>query len=194
MGIGIDILVSGTEKRPQKEIHEYMQTWYIPRWHFSSVQSLSHVQLFATPWTAACQASLSITNSQSLLKLMSIELVMQSISSSVIPISFCLQSCPASGCFPMSQLFASGGQSTGASASASVLPTNIQGWFPLGLTGLISLQSRGLSKVLQHYNLKVSILQHSAFLMVQLSHLYTTTGKTIDLTIWTSVGNCISSV
>ena len=78
MGIGIDILVSGTEKRPQKEIHEYMQTWYIPRWHFSSVQSLSHVQLFATPWTAAYKASLSITNSQSLLKLMSIESVMPS--------------------------------------------------------------------------------------------------------------------
>ena len=67
------------------------------------------------------------------------------ISSSVIPLSSCLQSFPASGSFPMSQLFASGGQSTGA--SASVLPMSIQGWFPLGLTGLISLQSRGLSRV-----------------------------------------------
>ena len=69
------------------------------------------------------------------------------ISSSVVPFSSCLQSFPASGSFPMSQLFPSGGQSIGASASASVLPINIQGWFPLGWTGLISLQPRGLSSV-----------------------------------------------
>ena len=69
------------------------------------------------------------------------------ISSSVVPLSSCLQSLPASGSFPMSQLFASGDQSFGASASASVLPMNIQGWFPLGLTGLISLQSKGLAGV-----------------------------------------------
>ena len=69
------------------------------------------------------------------------------ISSSVIPISSCLQSFPASGSFQMSQLFASGGQSIGVSASASVFPMNIQDWFPLGLTGLISLQSKGLSRV-----------------------------------------------
>ena len=69
------------------------------------------------------------------------------ISSSVAPFSFCLPSFPPSGSFPMSQLFASGGQSTGASASASVLPVNIQGWFPSGLTGLIFLQSKGLSRV-----------------------------------------------
>ena len=68
------------------------------------------------------------------------------ISSSVAPFSSCPQSFPASGSFPMSWLFASGGQSIGASASASVLPKNIQGWLPLGLTGLISLQSRGLSR------------------------------------------------
>ena len=67
------------------------------------------------------------------------------ISSSVIPFSSCLQSFPASGSFPMSQFFASGGQSIGAWASTSVLPMNIQDWFPLGLTGLISLQSKGLS-------------------------------------------------
>ena len=128
---------------------------------FSSVQSLSCVQLFATPWTAAHQASLYITNSRSLLKLMSIELVMPSnhvifchpllhptISSSVIPFSSCLQSFPASGSFPMSQLFASGGESIGALASPSVLPMNeYSGWFSLGLTGLISLQSKGLSRV-----------------------------------------------
>ena len=69
------------------------------------------------------------------------------ISSSVIPFSYCLQSFPASGCFPRSQFFASGGQSVGVSASASVLPMNIQDWFPLGLTGRISLQSKGLSRV-----------------------------------------------
>ena len=69
------------------------------------------------------------------------------ISSSVIPFSSCFQSFPASGSFPMSLLFASGGQSIGASASASGLPMNIQGWFPLGLTGLVSLQSKGLSRV-----------------------------------------------
>ena len=120
---------------------------------FSSVQSLSRVQLFATLWTAARQAFLSITNSQSLLKLMSMESVMPSshhrllISSSVIPIFPCLQSFPASGSFTISQFFASGDQSTGASASASVLPMNMQDWFPLGLTGWISLQSKGLSRV-----------------------------------------------
>ena len=90
---------------------------------FSSVQSLSDVRLFATPWTTACQASLSVANSWSLLKLMSIGLVMPSISSSIVP--FCLQSFPASGSFPMSQLFAER-QKIGASASASVLPMNSQ--------------------------------------------------------------------
>ena len=94
-----------------------------------------------TPWTAALQASLSFTNSQSLLKLMSIELVMPSISCCVVPFSSRLQSFPASGSFPMSQFFASGGQSIGTSASASVLPVNIQDCFPLEWTGWISLQS-----------------------------------------------------
>ena len=71
----------------------------------------------------------------------------QIISSSVVPVSSCLQSFPASGSFPMSQFFSSGGQSTGVSASASVLPMSIQDWFPLRLTGWISLQSKGLSRV-----------------------------------------------
>ena len=115
---------------------------------FSSVQSLSHLRLFATPWIAARQASLSITNSWSSPKLMCIESVMpSSISSSVVPFSSCLQSSPASGSFQMSQLFTSGGQSIGVSASPSVLPMNTQDWFPLGWTGWISLQSKGLSKV-----------------------------------------------
>ena len=98
---------------------------------------------FETPWTAACQASLSITISQSFLKFMSIELVMPSNHLFLChPSSSCIQSFPASKSFPMSSLFTSGDQSIGASASASVLPMNIQGWVPLGLTGLISLHSR----------------------------------------------------
>ena len=96
------------------------------------------------------------------------------------------------GLFPVSCLFASGGQSI--RASASVLPMNIQGWFPLELTGLISLLSKGLSRILsrEHHSLKTSFLQHSAFFMVQLSHLYMTIGKTIALTRWTFVGKVMS--
>ena len=116
------------------------------------VQSLSRVWRFATPWTAACQASLSFTISQSLLKLMSIESVMLSdhhilchpflLLPSIFPSIFFPES------FPMSRLFTSGGQSIGI--SASVLPVNIQGWLPLGFTDLISLVSKGLSSLLQH--------------------------------------------
>ena len=98
-------------------------------------------------------------------------------------LSSCPQSFPASWSFPMSQLFTSGGQSCGASASASVLPMNIQDWFPLGLTSLMSLLSKGLLRLLQHHRSKASILWQSAFFMVQLSHPYMTTGKTIALTI-----------
>ena len=105
--------------------------------------------LFVTPWTAACQVLLSITNSESLLKLMAIESVMPcQTSHPLLPhFSSCPQSFPASGSFPMSWLFTSGGQSIGTSASASVLPMNIQDWFPLRWTGWIYLQSKGLSKV-----------------------------------------------
>ena len=92
----------------------------------------------------------------------------------------------------MSQFFASGGQSIGVSASASVLPMNIQDWFPLGWTGWISLLSKELSKLLQHHSSKTSILRHSAFFIVQLSHPYMTTGKTIALTRWTFVGRVMS--
>ena len=121
--------------------------YQIHRCVLSSVQSLSCVWLFVTPWTAARQASLSITNSRSLLKLMSIESVM--LPNHLVlchPLS-CPQSFPTSRSFLKSQLFASGGQSVGASASVSVLPVTIQGWFPLELTGWISLQSKGLSRV-----------------------------------------------
>ena len=158
----------------------------------SSVQSLSHVWLFPTSWTAACQASLSITQSWSLLELMSIgQWFHPTISSSIGPFS-CLQSFPASGSFPMSQLFTWGGSSIGVSASASVLPMNTQDWSPLGWTGWISLQSRGLSRVLQHHSSKASILWRSAFLIVQLSHPYMTTGETIALTGWNFVSKVMS--
>ena len=109
------------------------------------------------------------------------------ISSSVVHFSSYPQSFPASGSFQMSQLFTSGGQSIRVSASASVLPMNIQDWFPLGWTGGISLQSRGL---LQDHSSKASVLWCSAFFMVQLSQL--TIGKTIALTIWTFVSRVMS--
>ena len=113
----------------------------------NSVQSLSRIQLFATPWIAERQASLSITTSGvHSNSCPSSRWCHPAISSSVIPFS-CPQSLPASESFPMSQLFAWGGQSTGVSASASFLPKNTQDWSPLGWTGWISLQSKGLSRV-----------------------------------------------
>ena len=92
----------------------------------------------------------------------------------------------------MSKYFASGGQSNGVSASASVLPMNIQDCFPLGWTGWNSLQSKGLKIFLQHHSSKASILQRSAFFMVQISHVHMTTGKTIALTRWILVGKVMS--
>ena len=129
---------------------------------FSSAQSLSHVRLFATPWTAACQASLSITNSWSLLKLMAIKSVMPSnlCRPLILPPSIF----PRIRVFSMSQFFTSGGQSIGASAFITVLPMNIQDWFPLGLTGLISLLSKGLSTVFSN-----TIVQKHYFFGAQLS-------------------------
>ena len=115
------------------------------------------------------------------------------ISSSVNLFSFCLQSFPASGSSPKSQLFTSGGQSTGASASGSVLPMNIKGWFPLGLTGLISMLSKGLSRVFSNTTVeKDQFFGVQPFYIVQLSLSYMTTGKTIALTIWTFVCKVIS--
>ena len=156
---------------------------------FNSVQLLSHVQLFATPRTVALQASLSITNTQSLLKLMSIESVMHpTISSSVIPFSSHLQSFPASGSFLMSQFFASGGQSMSFSFSInhsndhSGLTSFMMDWFDI-----LAVQ-RTLKSLLQHHSSKASILWCSAFFIVQLSHPYMTIGKTIVLTRWTFVG------
>ena len=133
--------------------------------HSVSVQSLSHVQLFETPRTAACQASLSITNSQNFLKLTSIKLVMppnQLILSSPPPPAFNLSQ--HQGLFQwvssLHPIFC--GQNIGASASASALPMNIQDWFPIGLTGLISLQSRGLSRVFSN-----TIVQKHQFFSTQ---------------------------
>ena len=142
---------------------------------FSSVQLLSRVRLFATPWIAARQASLSITNSWSLFKLMSIESVMPSChlilccpSVPSVPLSPLFssfpQSVPASESFPMSQLFTWGGQSTGVSALASFLPKNTQDWSPLVWTGWISLQSKGLSRVFSN-----TTVQKHQFFSAQLS-------------------------
>ena len=111
------------------------------------------------------------------------------ISFSATPWSFCFQSFPASGSFPLSQLFTSGGQSIGA--SATVLPVNIQGWFPLGLIGLISMQSKGFSRVFSSPTIWKHQFVDSAFFMVQLSHLYMT-GQTIALTRWTFVSKVMS--
>ena len=116
--------------------------------NYQSVQSLSRVQLFATPWTAACQTFLSITNSGSLLKLMSIESVIPTNHLILCQPLLLLPSIfPSIRSFPISQFFASGGQSIRVSASASVLPMNIQDWFPLGWTDWIFLQSKGLLRV-----------------------------------------------
>ena len=132
---------------------------------FSSVQLLSHVRFFATLWIAACQASLSITNSWSSLRLTSSSRWCHpAISSSVVPLSSCPQSLPASGSFPMSQLFAWGGQSTGVSALASFPPKKSQGWYPSEWTGWISLQSKGLSRVFSN-----TIVQNHQFFDAQLS-------------------------
>ena len=139
-----------------------------------------------------CQGSLSITNSRSPPKPMSIESMMPSNHLILCcPLLLLPSIFPASGSFPMSQLFASDGQNTGVSASTSVLPINTQDRSPLGWTGWI-LQSKGLKSLLQHHSSKASILRHSAVFIVQLSHPYMTTGKTIALTRWTFIGKVMS--
>ena len=128
----ITLIVKPKISHTKKKITGWYHWW---TQQFSSVQSLSHVQLFASPWTAAHQPSLSITISQSLIKLMSIELVKPSNHLILCyPLLLPPSIFPASGSFPMSQLFVSDGQCTGVSASASVLPMNIQDWFALGWT------------------------------------------------------------
>ena len=153
------------------------------------VQSLSCVWLFATRWTAAHQASLPplppriFSNSCP-----SSQWCHPTISSSVVHFSSCLQSFPASVSLPMSQLLASGGQRIGASASVSVLPMNIQGWFPLGSTGLISLQSKGLSRVFSSTTGQKHQFFGAHLSLWSNSYLDMTTGKPIALTTWTFVG------
>ena len=138
------------------------------------VQSLNHVWPFVTPWTTARQASLSITNSQSLPNSCpSSQWCYPTISSSVDPFSSCLKSFPVSRSFPMSQLFASGGQSIGVSASVSVLPMNIQNCFPLGLTGWISLQSKWPSRVFSNTTAQKRQFFSSQFPLWSNSHIHT---------------------
>ena len=143
-----------------------------------------------SPWTAAHQASLSFIISTYLLILMSIESIMPSNSSSVTPIFSCPQSFSAPMSFPMSWLFTWDSQSIGASTLALVLPMNIQGWFPLGLTGLMSLQSKELSRVFSS-----TIVQKHQFLSAQLvlwSNSHICTWKTMVLMIHTFVSKVIS--
>ena len=127
------------------------------------VQLLSHVRLFATPWTAACQPSLSFTILRVCSNSCPVSLWCHpTVSSSVTPFSSCLQSFLTSSSFPVSQLLTSGGQNSGASASAPVLPVSIQCWSPLGLTGWISLQSKELSGFFSN-----TTVQKHQFLSVQ---------------------------
>ena len=149
------------------------------------VQSLSFIWLFVTPWTThirfpcpslspgACSHSCPLTL-----------WCHPTVSSFVAHFFSCPQSFPASGSFPVSQLLTSGGQSTGASDLASVLPMNIQGWFPLGLDWFdLHVVQGTLKSLLQPYSSKASILQCSVFFMIQFSHPYIPNGKTTALTI-----------
>ena len=156
---------------------------------FQSVQfSYSVVSDSLRPVDSACQASLSITNSWSLLKLMSIE------SSSHLILCHPLLLLPsiflASGSFQMSQFFASGGQNIGTSASASVFQMNIQD-FRMDWLDLLAVQGT-LKSLLQHHSSEASILWHSAFFIVQLSHSYMTTRKTLTLTRQAFAGKVMS--
>ena len=164
--------------------------------NFSSVQSLSRVWILVTPWTAACQASLSITNSQSLLKLLSIE--------SAMPLNHLILCRPLlllPSIFPSIRFFSDESVlhirwPKYWSFSFSISPSNeYSGLIPLGLTGWISLQSKGPWRVYSNItSSKASILWHSAFLMVQLSHPYMTTRKTIALTRQSFVGKIMSLI
>ena len=160
-----------------------------------SVQSLSHVQLFATPWAAALQASLSITNSQSLLKLMSIKLVMPSNH-----LILCHPLLLPPSIFPSITVFSNESVlhirwPKYWSFSFSISPFNeYSGLISFRIDWLDFLAVQGtLKSLLQHHSSKASILQHSAFFIVQLSHPYMTTGKTIALTRWTFVSKVMSA-
>ena len=161
---------------------------------FSSVQSLSHDRLFATPWTAECQASLSITNSRSFLKLMSIESVMLS--------NHLILCCPLllpPSVFPRIRVFSNESilcirwpkyWSFSLSISPSIEHSGLIS-FRIDWLDLLAVQGN-LQTLLQHHHSKASIIQCSAFFIVQLVHPYMTTGKTIALTRWTFVGKVMS--
>ena len=168
----LSLVCMETEEGQEKLLEFWLRSIFWTRGRFSSVQSLSCVWLFATPWTAACQASpqharppcpspspIDHPNPCPLS-----QWCHPTISSSVVPFSSCPQSFPASGSFQMSQPLASGGQSIGVSASTSVLPKNTQDWSPLGWTVWISLQSKGLSRVFSN-----TIVQKHQFFGAQLS-------------------------
>ena len=163
--------------------HFYPNLASISQSTWSGTVQFSHsvISDFTTPWAAACQAYLSITNSRSMLKVMSIELVMPSNH-----LVLCHPLLLLPSIFPSIRVFANDSVLSirwpkyWNSASSSVHSMNIQDWFPLGLTDMISLQSKGLSRVFQ--SSKASILWFLTFLIVQLSHPYVTTGKTIALT------------
>ena len=161
---------------------------------FSSVQSLSHVRLFATPWTAARQASLTITKSQSLLKLTSIKLVMPSNH-----LNLCQLLLPLSSVFPSIRVFSSESVLCDRwpkywSFSFSISPSNeYSGWISFRIDWLDLLAVQGtLKSFLQHHSSKASVLQHSTFYMAELSHPYMTTRKTIALIRQTFVGKVMS--
>ena len=131
-----------------RHIYIYTHIYTHMYMYITVFQSLSAVWLFVTTWTAACTLPCPSLSPRVCSNSCPLNWWCHpTISSSVTPFSSCLQSFPASGSFPVSRLFTSGGQSIGASASASVLPMNIQHWFLLGLTGLISFLSKGLSRV-----------------------------------------------
>ena len=161
---------------------------------YQSVQSLSHVRLFVTPWTAACQASLSTTNSRSLLKLMSIESVIQSNH-----LILCRSLLLPPSVFPSIRVFSNESVLHITwlkywSFSFSISPSNEYSGlisFRIDWFDLLAVQGT-LKGLLQHHSSKASILWHSVFFMVQLSHPYMTTGKTIVLTRWTFVGKVMS--
>ena len=164
----------------------------------SSVQSLSHVRLFATPWTAACQASLSITNSRSLCKLMTIEMAMPSNHLILCRLLLLLLLLPPL-IFPSIRVFSNESVlhirwpkywSFSFSISASNEYSRLIS-FRMDWLDLLAVQGT-LKGLLQHHSLKALVLQPSAFFIIQLSHLYITTGKTIALTRWTFAGKVMS--
>ena len=166
----------------------FRKVFMTKRNQFSSVQSLSRVRLFVIPWTAACQASLSITNSQSLPKPMSIESVMPSNNLILCHLLLLLPSI-----FPSIRVFTNESVPKYWSFSFSISPSNEH-------SGLISFQKDWLDllavqgtlkSLLQHYSSKASILRRSVFFIVQLSHPYMTTGKSIALTRWIFVDKCL---